>query len=79
MEDLCSTCEPVPSEEKSKGVCAFPMKAVKKKPREEDTQVTVLEWRAQGKEDEEGLFLVVKRAEKGATLYLTLLSPCASD
>jgi A/G-specific adenine glycosylase len=65
MEDLCTTCEQVPQEEKAKGVCTYPMKAAKKRPREEDTQVTVLEWRAKGEEDEEGLFLVVKRPEKG--------------
>lgn len=58
----------MPEEEKTKGVCAYPMKAAKKKAREEDTQVTVLEWRAQGAEDEEGMFLVVKRPEKGAQL-----------
>lgn len=73
IEDLCTLCVPLPAEEKLKGVLAYPLKAVKKKPREEHVWLTVLEWRTEDAESEEGLFLVVKRPETGA---VPLLSSC---
>lgn len=82
IEDLCTLCLPIPPAERAKGVCAYPMKAAKKAPRDEDVQVTVVEWRPHGREADEGLFLVVKRPEKGArrpSLFSSRLSPSLAD
>ncbi|CCL99105.1 uncharacterized protein FIBRA_01119 [Fibroporia radiculosa] len=70
MEDLCTLCEPLPS---GSLVTCFPMKAVKKKAREEVDVVNVIEWRctwngagAEGTDSGDGrYFLLVRRPERG--------------
>ncbi|KAF7972150.1 hypothetical protein HWV62_18796 [Athelia sp. TMB] len=61
MEDLCNLCEalPVPI-----AVIAFPMKAEKKKAREEVDHVSVIEWRSR-RSSHERWFLLVRRPEGG--------------
>ncbi|KAJ4468804.1 DNA glycosylase [Lentinula aciculospora] len=65
IEGLCTLCEPL-TEEQS-GVTAFPMKARKKKAREELDVVSVIEWRLVN----DRRFLLVRRPDKGllAGLY----------
>ncbi|KAJ2919010.1 hypothetical protein MD484_g1426, partial [Candolleomyces efflorescens] len=67
IEDLCTTCEPLPA---TFDVTMLPMKAEKKKAREEVDLVSVVEWRER-LDSLERWFLVVKRPEKGllAGLY----------
>ncbi|KAH9941170.1 DNA glycosylase [Epithele typhae] len=64
IEELCAVCEPLPS---GAGVTAYPMKAEKKRAREELDVVSVVEWRAPpgGGEDPERWFLLVRRPEGG--------------
>jgi A/G-specific adenine glycosylase len=62
IEDLCSVCEPLPTG--SFDVTLLPMKAEKKKSREETDIVNVVEWR-RSIDSEERWFLLVKRPEKG--------------
>ncbi|KAF6747160.1 DNA glycosylase [Ephemerocybe angulata] len=67
IEDLCTVCEPLPT---AFDVTMLPMKAEKKKAREETDFVNVVEWRATpGSTDR--WFLLTKRPEKGllAGLY----------
>ncbi|KAJ2925085.1 hypothetical protein H1R20_g12012, partial [Candolleomyces eurysporus] len=67
IEDLCTICEPLPA---TFDVTMLPMKAEKKKAREEVDLVNVVEWR-ETRGSPERWFLVVKRPEKGllAGLY----------
>lgn len=67
LEDLCTICEPLP---KAFEVTFLPMKAEKKKAREETDSVSVVEWRA-SPTSADRWFLLVKRPEKGllAGLY----------
>ena len=69
VEDLCELCEPV-QVTRDAGVTLYPMAKERKKAREEETAVCMLEWeQAGGGEKEEGRkerkVLVVKRPEKG--------------
>lgn len=67
LEDLCSLCEPV-SVSLEAGVTIYPMAKERKKPREEETAVCVLEWQSSvASETENGgrKVLIVKRPEKG--------------
>ena len=64
IEDLCSLCEPLPS---PFAVTALPMKAEKKKAREEVDIVSVVEWKSTA-ESEDRWFLLVRRPEKGKHL-----------
>ncbi|KAL0958163.1 hypothetical protein HGRIS_000327 [Hohenbuehelia grisea] len=59
IEELCSICEPVPH---AGGVLVYPMKADRKKAREEMDLVSVAEWRSRSGER---WFLLVKRPAKG--------------
>lgn len=62
IEELCTLCEPLPLPEGAPGlVTAFPMKAERKKAREELDVVNVIEWRHDG----ERWFLLVRRPEGG--------------
>lgn len=61
MEDLCKLCEPLST---PISVTAFPMKAEKKKAREEVDLVSVIEWRSQSG-SEERWFILVRRPEGG--------------
>ncbi|KAL7410557.1 DNA glycosylase [Mrakia frigida] len=82
IEDLCDLCSPFPS---TPSTTLYPMKAIKKKAREEETAVCVVEWRYPEERKKESEWLVVKRPEKGllAGLYefpsLTLPSSDSSD
>ncbi|KAF8886550.1 DNA glycosylase [Infundibulicybe gibba] len=58
IEECCGLCEPLPE---GSGVTAYPMKANKKKAREELDVVSVVEWSYQG----ERRFLMVQRPKKG--------------
>ncbi|KAJ7599229.1 DNA glycosylase [Mycena floridula] len=61
MEDLCTICHPI------KGECSatsYPMKAEKKKSREELDVVNVVEWRSKA-DSQERRFLLIKRPENG--------------
>ncbi|PSR78617.1 hypothetical protein PHLCEN_2v7364 [Hermanssonia centrifuga] len=60
IEDLCTLCEPLPS---TGLVTAFPMKAQRKKAREELDIVNVVEWRHQDSQDR--WFLLVRRPQGG--------------
>lgn len=67
IEDLCTLCAPIddlkPSEH---SVTVYPMAKERKKPREEETAVCVLEWRRTGATNKDGhKVLLVKRPEKG--------------
>lgn len=62
IEDLCDICSPFPS---TPSTTLYPMKAIKKKAREEETAVCVLEWRYPEEKKKESEWLVVKRPEKG--------------
>ncbi|KAI0360470.1 DNA glycosylase [Trametes cingulata] len=61
IEELCTLCEPVPA---GSPVTAYPMKAEKKKAREELDVVNVIEWR-QHAASTERWFLLVRRPEGG--------------
>ena len=60
IEELCALCEPLPA---GRAVTSFPMKASKKKAREELDMVNVIEWRRQA--GGERWFLLVRRPEGG--------------
>lgn len=60
IEDLCTLCEPLPN---TGLVTAFPMKAQRKKAREELDIVNVVEWRHQDSQDR--WFLLVRRPQGG--------------
>lgn len=64
IEDICAICLPLPDQPSSLEVTIFPMKAVKKKAREEDTDVYIVELKPEDR-NEESSWLVVKRPEKG--------------
>ncbi|KAI0659318.1 DNA glycosylase [Cubamyces menziesii] len=61
IEELCTLCEPLPE---GSPVTAYPMKAEKKKAREELDVVNVIEWRKHAA-SEERWFLLVRRPEGG--------------
>lgn len=67
IEELCALCAPLPA---GSPVTSFPMKAAKKKAREELDIVNVIEWRS--KAAGERWFLLVRRPEGGKS---TLLAP----
>jgi A/G-specific adenine glycosylase len=58
IEDLCSICEPLTDDT---SVTAYPMKANKKKAREELDIVNVVEWRS----GSDRQFMLVRRPEGG--------------
>ena len=60
IEELCGLCEPLPAGSR---VTSFPMKAAKKKAREEADIVTVIEWKTRS--GGQSWFLLAKRPEKG--------------
>lgn len=65
IEELCALCEPLPVPEGNPGlVNAFPMKADRKKAREELDIVNVIEWRSSINDDGRW-FLLVRRPETG--------------
>ncbi|TFK49420.1 DNA glycosylase [Heliocybe sulcata] len=65
IEELCSVCEPLPLPEGSQAlVAAFPMKADRKKAREELDIVNVIEWRSSA-DDDDRWFLLVRRPNTG--------------
>jgi A/G-specific adenine glycosylase len=61
IEDMCTLCEPL----SENFVTTYPMKAERKKAREELDIVNVVEWRS----DKERLFLLVRRPEGGTLFY----------
>ncbi|KAH9897030.1 DNA glycosylase [Cubamyces lactineus] len=61
IEELCTLCEPLPE---GSPVTAYPMKAEKKRAREELDVVNVIEWRKHAA-SEERWFLLVRRPEGG--------------
>ncbi|KAI0371263.1 DNA glycosylase [Pilatotrama ljubarskyi] len=61
IEELCTLCEPLPA---GSPVTAYPMKAEKKKAREELDAVNVIEWRRHATSSERW-FLLVRRPEGG--------------
>ncbi|KAJ3517911.1 hypothetical protein NLJ89_g208 [Agrocybe chaxingu] len=67
IEDVCRLCEPLTS---SEGVTSYPMKADRKKAREETDVVNVIEWRSRAISSDRR-FLLVRRPEGGllASLY----------
>ncbi|CAA7268367.1 unnamed protein product [Cyclocybe aegerita] len=67
IEDVCRLCEPLMS---SEGVTSYPMKADRKKAREETDVVNVIEWRSRATPSDRR-FLLVRRPEGGllAGLY----------
>ncbi|RXW20189.1 hypothetical protein EST38_g5675 [Candolleomyces aberdarensis] len=71
IEDLCTICEPLPA---TFDVTMLPMKAEKKKAREEVDLVNVVEWR-ETRGSPERWFLVVKRPEKASLIQGLELSP----
>ena len=60
IEDLCTLCEPLPA---GSDVTSYPMKAERKKAREELDVVSVVEWRHRDSQDR--WFLLVRRPEGG--------------
>jgi len=62
MEDLCNLCEPITADEHA--VTTYPMKADRKRVREELDVVNVIEWRLSLAPDERW-FLLVRRPENG--------------
>ena len=67
LEDLCELCEPVDIDAEF-SVTQYPMAKEKKKLREEETAVCVLEWESSTAEKGKGgrKVLLVKRPEKGS-------------
>ncbi|OAX43694.1 DNA glycosylase [Rhizopogon vinicolor AM-OR11-026] len=63
IEELCLVCEPIPSDEDDGSVTIYPMKAERKKVREELDSVNVIEWRSKNGGDR--WFLLVRRPEGG--------------
>ncbi|KAL1747396.1 DNA glycosylase [Schizophyllum fasciatum] len=66
IEDLCQSCEPLPDDT---SVTIYPMRAERKKAREEVDAVNVIEWR--GRELSQRFILLIRRPENGllAGLY----------
>ena len=63
IEDICRVCEPFAS---FAGVTTFPMRAERKKAREEVDIVNVVEWRSMVDQSSTSrYFLMVKRPERG--------------
>ncbi|KAG1860784.1 DNA glycosylase [Suillus subluteus] len=60
IEELCLVCDPIPSDE---DITIYPMKAERKKPREELDSVNVIEWRCRNSRDR--WFLLVRRPQGG--------------
>lgn len=71
IEELCSLCDP--NVEAPLSVTSFPMKAEKKKAREEMDLVHILEWRAGSDSGCERYFLMVKRPEGGSSDFIASL------
>jgi A/G-specific adenine glycosylase len=65
IEDMCIVCEPLPSEAL---VTTYPMKAGRKRAREELDIVNVVEWYRNA--TSERLFLLVRRPEDGRCRFL---------
>ncbi|EIW80749.1 DNA glycosylase [Coniophora puteana RWD-64-598 SS2] len=63
IEELCTLCAPVTADEEVGSVTIYPMKAERKKAREEMDSVNVVEWRH--KNTNERWFLLVRRPESG--------------
>jgi A/G-specific adenine glycosylase len=63
IEELCLVCDPIPSDEDNGSVTIYPMKAERKKPREELDSVNVIEWRSKNSRDR--WFLLVRRPQGG--------------
>lgn len=63
IEELCLVCDPIPSDEDNGSVTIYPMKAERKKPREELDSVNVIEWRSRDSRDR--WFLLVRRPQGG--------------
>ncbi|KAG0699354.1 DNA glycosylase [Suillus ampliporus] len=63
IEELCLVCDPIPSDEDNGSVTIYPMKAERKKPREELDSVNVIEWRSKNSPDR--WFLLVRRPQGG--------------
>ncbi|KAG2142215.1 DNA glycosylase [Suillus bovinus] len=63
IEELCLVCDPIPSDENNGSVTIYPMKAERKKPREELDSVNVIEWRSRDSGDR--WFLLVRRPQGG--------------
>ncbi|KAG1817961.1 DNA glycosylase [Suillus subaureus] len=63
IEELCLVCDPIPSDEDNGSVTIYPMKTVRKKPREELDSVNVIEWRCRNSRDR--WFLLVRRPQGG--------------
>lgn len=63
IEELCLVCESIPPAEDNGSVTIYPMKAIRKKAREELDSVNVIEWRSKNKQ--ERWFLLVRRPEGG--------------
>ncbi|THV07111.1 DNA glycosylase [Dendrothele bispora CBS 962.96] len=74
IEDACLLCEPI--SEGLNEVTVYPMKAERKKAREELDLVSVVEWQSNS-DPEDRRFLLVKRPEKGllAGLYEFITTP----
>ncbi|KAF8662369.1 hypothetical protein AX16_001174 [Volvariella volvacea WC 439] len=68
IEEICSLCVDIPSEG---DVTVYPMKAARKKAREELDIVNVIEWRRLAAQSQDRFFLVVRRPDDGllAGLY----------
>lgn len=67
IEDLCTLCEPVPSrgqDQLGPDVTSYPMKVERKKQREEQDIVNVVEWRNKHSR----FFLLIRRPEGGKLL-----------
>lgn len=70
IEDTCTLCVPLPNSISGFGtpVSVYPMKAERKKAREETDVVCVVEWRGlNGRKERERWFLLVQRPEGGAS------------
>ncbi|GAA5936490.1 A/G-specific adenine glycosylase [Sporobolomyces koalae] len=68
LEDLCTLCSPLPAraaEEPQHVVEIYPMAKERKKQREEETAVCLVEWQPSGGDLQDRQVLVFKRPEKG--------------
>ena len=75
IEELCTLCEPLPD---GSPVTTYPMKAEKKKAREELDIVNVIEWRKHRNADAKNRwFLLVRRPEGGESSHQS--SECRFD
>jgi A/G-specific adenine glycosylase len=75
IEELCSLCAPIP---RPLSVESFPMKAEKKKAREETDTVRVVEWR-RGTAPSQRWFILIKRPEGGVYRVLRSATIAAAD